>query len=92
MEAYFYQTRGSGSARCRRDDSSNLKEYENVVRGLELGKSEGLLTGASVILARDNTIMEGCLYKGKSTRKKLFDLVVRLKNLEVKYGFQIVIN
>ena len=33
--------------------------------------------------------MEGCLYKGNSPVKKLFELVVRVKKLELVYGCQI---
>ena len=72
-------------------NSSNWKEFENVVKGLELEGSKGLLTGASVFLATDNTTVEGCLYKGNSTSEKLFDLVVRMKSLELKYGCQILV-
>ena len=68
---------------------SNWKEFENVVDGLELEGADGLLFGASVFLATDNTTVEGCLYKGNSTSEKLFDLVVRMKKLELKYGCQI---
>ena len=72
-------------------NSSNWKEFENVVKGLELEGSKGLLTGASVFLATNNTTVEGCLYKGNSTSEKLFDLVVRMKSLELKYGCQILV-
>ena len=61
------------------------------MKGLELKGLEGLLTGASTFLATDNTTVEGCLYKGNSTSKNVFDLVVRMKKLELKYGCQIIV-
>ena len=70
-------------------NSSNWKEFENIVESLEEDGGKGLLTGASIFLATDNSTVEGCLYKGNSTSEKLFDLVVRMKTLDLKYGCHI---
>ena len=35
--------------------------------------------------------MEGCLYKGNSPVKKLFELVARVKRLELLYGCVILV-
>ena len=52
---------------------------------------EGNLEGATVFLATDNSTVEGCLYKGNSPVKKLFELVVRVKRLELLYGCVILV-
>ena len=64
-------------------NSSNWKEFENLVESLEADGEAGLLDGASLFLTTDNSTVEGCLYKGNSTSEKLFDLVVMLKTLEI---------
>jgi len=45
-------------------NSSNWKEFENLVESLEADGEAGLLDGASLFLATDNSTVEGCLYKG----------------------------
>ena len=70
-------------------NSSNGKEFENTVQALEAEGQAGKLKGAMVFLATDNSTVEGCLYKGNSPVKKLFELVVRVKKLELVYGCQI---
>ena len=47
---------------------------------------KGWLNNSNIILATDNQVMESALYKGNSSPTKLYDLVVRLKIIEVKYG------
>ena len=56
----------------------------------EAGK-KGWLQGAVVILATDNSVVKRALYKGNSTSKKLFDLVLRFKAVELKYGCEILV-
>ena len=42
-------------------------------------------------MATDSATVEGCLYKGNSLSEKLFDLVVRLKALEMQTGARIIV-
>ena len=44
-----------------------------------------------VFVATNNSTVEGCLFKGNSPVKKLFDLVVRVKRLELLYGCLILV-
>ena len=67
-------------------ESSNWKEFENVVTTLEQESKEDRLRGSLVILAVDNSTVESCLHKGNSFSPKLFDLIMRFKNVELHSG------
>ena len=43
-------------------ESSNWKEFQNVVEALEEESQTGSLKGSLVVLAVDNKTVEGCLY------------------------------
>jgi polyhydroxyalkanoate synthesis regulator phasin len=58
------------------DESSNFREFENVVETLEEEAKEGHLRGAVIHLCTDNSTVEAALYKGNSSSWKLFDLVL----------------
>lgn len=63
--------------------SSNYRELLNLIEGLELQVREGLLDGAEVFLFTDNTTAEAVFYKGNSSSVKLFELMLRLRRLEM---------
>jgi hypothetical protein len=64
--------------------SSNYRELCNLVETIEEGVADGSLKGAELFLFMDNTIAEATFYKGNtSSSKLLFDLIVRLRLLEV---------
>jgi hypothetical protein len=67
------------------DNSSNWKEFENVVEALEEEGNNGVLDGCLVYFFTDNSTVELALYKGNSSSPKLFDLVVRFKKLETHH-------
>ena len=48
------------------------------------------MTGATLILVIDNDVVESALYKGNSSSVKLFELVVRLRKVEIKYSSKII--
>lgn len=66
------------------DESSNWREFANLVETLESEASTGILYQSTVILATDNSTVEACLYKGNSKSEKLYDLVVRFRVLEMR--------
>ena len=72
-------------------NSSNWREFENLVCEVKQAGKKGWFNNCEVILATDNQVVESCLYKGNSTSQKLFGLVVRLKTVEMKYGLKIKI-
>ncbi len=53
-----------------------------LVNALESLANLGMLTKAEVFLFTDNAVAEGAFYKGTSTNRSLFELMLRLKQLE----------
>ena len=72
-----------------KQNSSNWRELENLVESMEKAGKQGWLEGTTVLLATDNEVAERALYKGNSSDEKLFELVVRMKSLELRYGCQL---
>ena len=48
------------------------------------------MTGATSILATDNNVVESALYKRNSSSVKLFELIVRLRKVEMKHSAKIM--
>jgi hypothetical protein len=65
------------------EESSNYRELKNLVDGLEQQIIAGRLVGAEVFLFTDNSTAEAVYYKGNSSSRKLFDLMLRLRKLEM---------
>jgi hypothetical protein len=65
------------------DKSSNWRELTNLVETLELEAMEGRLQGSEVFVFTDNSTAEAAFFKGTSSSPLLFDLVLRLRKLEV---------
>jgi hypothetical protein len=63
--------------------SSNFRELKNLVDALEGMGSAGDLSGVEVFLFTDNATAEAAFFRGSSSSVKLFELVKRLKILEM---------
>jgi hypothetical protein len=63
---------------------SNYRELINLVESLELQVREGRMVEAEVFLFTDNYTAKAVFYKRNSTSKKLFELVLRLRRLEME--------
>jgi hypothetical protein len=74
------------------DASSNYRELRNLVEALEHAETRGELREAVVFLCTDNSTAEAAIYKGTSSNRALFDLVLRLKKLEMRSGCQILVS
>jgi hypothetical protein len=74
------------------DESSNWKEFTNVVESLEEEAETGRLDNSEVYLFTDNETVEGALYKGTSHSPKLLKLVIRVKLLETLRGIRILVS
>eukprot|EP00978_Attheya_sp_CCMP212_P030161 scaffold109938_cov58-Attheya_sp.AAC.3 len=71
------------------DESSNWREYTNLVEFLEEEAALGNLSEATVIICTDNRVTELAANRGTSSSKKLlFDLTLRLHALEMKYSLK----
>jgi hypothetical protein len=68
-----------------RQQSSNHRELENLVLGIELRVRNGTLGDGTVLfLFTDNRTAEACFFNGTSGVKPLFNLIVRLRKLEME--------
>jgi len=76
---YTYGVWGADQA----GDSSNYRELNNLVASLELRTADGTLVGAEVYVFTDNFTAESAFYKGNTSSKRLFQLVLRLRTLEM---------
>ena len=65
--------------------SSNYRELRNLVETLELMGQRGELEGYEMFLFTDNSVSESVAFKGNSSAELLFELVLRLHNLEMKF-------
>ena len=70
-------------------ESSNWKEFTNVVESLEEEGLEGNLDNSEVFMFTDNSTVEACVSRGSSTSPKLLELVVRLQALSMRVGIKI---
>jgi hypothetical protein len=62
-------------------ESSNWKEFTNIVESLEDEAEAGNLEGAEVYMFTDNSTVESCAGKGSSSSPKLLGLIIRLNAL-----------
>ena len=65
------------------NESSNYKEFNNLVVTLEDAASKNELEGKEIFVFTDNAVTEAIAAKGSSSSPKLFDLVVRLFKLNM---------
>ena len=71
------------------ENSSNWREFGNVETTLEGYGREGKLDDVELWVFTDNSTTEGAYWEGTTTSKSLFDLVLRLRRLEVDYDVMI---
>ena len=74
------------------NESSNWREFENLVQTLESEAQSGNLDGALLVLAVDNSTVESCIFKGNSSSEKLFNLILRFKDVELKTGARFIVS
>ena len=72
-------------------ESSNFREFSNLVEAVEFEVKQGRIYEATLIMATDNTTVEAAIYKGNSTNTKLLDLIVRFKCCELKSRSKFII-
>ncbi len=64
--------------------SSNFRELNNLVTAIEEGIAAGHLQNTELFLFTDNSTAEGAFYKGNSPCRALFELVLRLRTIEMQ--------
>ena len=65
------------------NESSNFRELANLIYAIEGAHQKGLLEDAELFFFTDNSTAESVFYKGTSTSEKLFNLVLRLRKLQL---------
>jgi hypothetical protein len=66
------------------EKSSNYRELYNLVCRLEELVDDGTLDGCEVFIFTDNDTAESAFFKGNSSSEALYELVLRLRLLEMK--------
>jgi hypothetical protein len=69
--------------------SSNFRELANLVYSLREAGEKGLLEGCEVFMFTDNTTAERAFFRGTSKSRLLFDLILELRDIEMKVGARI---
>ena len=64
-------------------ESSNYRELANLVLAVEEACDSGKMQNCELFLFTDNTTAEGCYYRGTSQSRKLFELILRLRKLQM---------
>jgi hypothetical protein len=70
-------------------ESSNFREFSNLIEAVEEHAEGGLLKDTELFLFTDNTTSESAYFKGTSKSKKLFGLVLRLRKLQMNHGMHL---
>ena len=71
------------------EESPNYRELYNLVETIESLYSEGKLRYCKIFFFTDNIVADYAYYKGSSSCKALFDLVLRLRLVQQKGGFML---
>ena len=83
FETGVYKDKASPGYRTGSHESSNYKEFENLVIFLEDLYARECLNGCEVFIFTDSTTAEAGFYRGTSSSPKLFSLVLRLRRIEL---------
>ena len=70
-------------------ESSNWKEFTNVVDSLEEEAEAGNLGDAEVFMFTDNSTVEACSQKGSSSSPKLLSLIIRLRSMATRHNVRV---
>lgn len=68
------------------DGSSNYRELKNLVETLMELSNDGDLDGVEIFLFTDNSVSEAAFFNGSSKSRKLFELILELRVVEMKAG------
>ena len=71
------------------EESSNYRELRNLVESLREFLIEKQVRGAEIFLFTDNSVAEAAYWKGNSSSRKLFELVLEMKQMEYDFELQL---
>ncbi len=70
-------------------ESSNFRELSNLVNAIDSASSSGLLDDSELFVFTDNFAAESTFFKGTSSSKRLFYLMLSLRKLQMHRGLQL---
>jgi len=71
--------------------SSNYRELANLVETLEVMVENGSIRNCELYLFTDNQVAERSFFNGTSTSKLLFQLILRLRKVEIEGGIHLIL-
>jgi hypothetical protein len=74
------------------DETSNYREFENVVDALREEADAGNLKNALIFFCTDNSTVESALVKGNSSSEKLFELTLEVRQIEMREGAKVLVS
>jgi hypothetical protein len=74
------------------DDSSNFKEFKNVVGALREEAEAGNLKDALIFMCTDNSTIKCAIVKGNSSNKKLFKLSLEVRTIKMREGARVLVS
>ena len=74
------------------EESSNFREFRNVVESIEEEAARGRLNGSELFFFTDNSTVESALFHGTSSSPKLLELVIRMRLIETKYTLSLKVS
>jgi hypothetical protein len=77
---------GQWSTQISEENSSNWRELANLVNVIERSVIQHGLAGPELFVFTDNQTAESAFWKGHSSSPKLFELILRLRKLEMTHG------
>jgi hypothetical protein len=80
---------GQWASEIAEESSSNWRELANLVNFIERSVEAHDLNGSKLFIFTDNQTAESAFWKGHSSSPKLFDLVLRLRKLEMTHGIKL---
>ena len=71
--------------------SSNYREFSNIVDTVKEQALKGNLRGSQFGLFTDNSTVESALHKGNTPSKLLFQLILKLRSIQLEYDCEILV-
>jgi hypothetical protein len=89
IDGLSYYEYGQRCSEVSEKQSSNWRELDNLVEAVERMVLEHDIRGSELFIFTDNSTAEAAFWKGTSKSKLLFELVLRLKKLEMKHDLHL---
>ena len=80
---------GVWSASEAEENSSNWREFANMVKGIREDAAKGKLHNTLLFLCTDNSTVESAVIRRSSSSPRLFELVKDLKEDQMEYSFMV---